>query len=145
MSYQHAEAGFEISPPASADATIRLKTANKPARNFTFTPCPEFPLIALFKIAGPLLWRLMPRQFGLPAQSQTLAELIRAAGFEAILYQSSKGPKRCLAIFPDQMLEESYVELSDEAPAEVHYPRLDSTSSTYLEGWDSVPRQLRNR
>lgn len=90
-------------------------------------------------------WRLLPRQFGLPAQSQTLAELIRAAGFEAILYQSSKGPKRCLAVFPDHMMEESYIKLSDEAPKEVLYPRLDIKSSPYLEGWDSVPRQLRNR
>ncbi len=90
-------------------------------------------------------WRLLPRQFGLPAQSQTLAELIRAAGFEAILYQSSKGPKRCLAIFPDQMQGGSYVELSDAAPAELMYPRLDSNSAPDLEGWDSVPHQLRKR
>ncbi|MDM0059025.1 hypothetical protein [Variovorax fucosicus] len=35
-------------------------------------------------------WRIGLIQFGLPSPSQILAELIRAAGFEAILYQSSK-------------------------------------------------------
>jgi hypothetical protein len=37
-------------------------------------------------------WRVLPAQFGMPAQSHVLAELIRVAGFEAIQYHSTKGP-----------------------------------------------------
>ncbi|MEI8324455.1 MAG: hypothetical protein WCH44_03665 [Betaproteobacteria bacterium] len=39
-------------------------------------------------------WRVLPLQFGLPSQSHILADLVRAAGFEGLLYQSSKGPAR---------------------------------------------------
>jgi RES domain len=53
-------------------------------------------------------WRIAPIQYGLPAPSHILAELIRAAGFEAILYQSTKGPGKCLAVFPDILDGQSY-------------------------------------
>lgn len=45
-------------------------------------------------------WRTLPVQFGLPAAGHVLAELIRAAGFGGILYRSTKGPARCVAVFP---------------------------------------------
>jgi hypothetical protein len=90
-------------------------------------------------------WRVEPRQFGMPSPSQTLAELIRAAGFEAILYQSSKGPGKCLAVFPDRLLDGSFVELADAAPPEVRHSRLDSSNGNDLCGWDSVAPQFRAR
>ncbi len=90
-------------------------------------------------------WRVEPRQFGMPSPSQTLAELIRAAGFEAIMYQSSKGPGKCLAVFPDKLLDGSFVELADPAPPEVRHPRLDSSNGNDLCGWDSVAPQFRAR
>jgi RES domain len=90
-------------------------------------------------------WRMRPVQFGLPAPSHTLAELIRAAGFEAILYRSTKGQGRCLAVFPDQLASASFVELADAAPAAVRWPRLDIDSADDLAGWDSLPAQHRRR
>jgi RES domain len=90
-------------------------------------------------------WRVRPVQFGLPAPSHTLAELIRASGFEAILYRSTKGQGRCLAVFPDQLTSKSFVELADAAPAAVKWPRLDIDSADDLAGWDSLPAQRRPR
>lgn len=90
-------------------------------------------------------WRTLPVQFGLPTQSHTLAELIRAAGFEAILYRSTKGPGQCLAVFPDLLNSASFVELVDTPPSGVQYRRLDGDSADALAGWDALPPQLRPR
>ena len=87
-------------------------------------------------------WRMLPRQFGLPAQSQTIAELVYAAGYEGILYKSSKGPERCIAIFPNLLQGASFVALLDPAPVGVP-ARLDPNNFEEFEGWDSVPAQLR--
>jgi hypothetical protein len=97
----------------------------------------------LFNLVTKMNWRVNPRQFGLPAQSQILADLIRAAGFEAILYQSSKGPGKCLAIFPDKLTGGSYVEMSHRAAHASTTTRLDTTTAPDLEGWDVVPRNRR--
>ena len=90
-------------------------------------------------------WRIGPIQFGLPSPSQILAELIRAAGFEAILYQSTKGPGRCVAVFPDRLQDPSFVELADAAPPEVSHRRLDADSANDLAGWDTVASQFKAR
>ena len=90
-------------------------------------------------------WRVLPIQFGLPAHSQILADLIRAADFEAILYRSTKGPGKCLAVYPDLLRDGSFVELIDDAPSACKYRRLDENSAADLEGWESLPRQLRLR
>lgn len=87
-------------------------------------------------------WRMLPRQFGLPAQSQTIAELVHAAGYEGILYKSSKGPERCVAVFPNQLQGTSFVELLDPAPVGVP-TRLDANNFEEFEGWETVPAQLR--
>ena len=88
-------------------------------------------------------WRVLPIQFGLPAQSHVLAELVRAAGFEAILYQSTKGPGKCLAAFPDLLDGGSFVELIDASPPAVKHRRLDSSTAGELEGWESLPPRMR--
>lgn len=90
-------------------------------------------------------WRVLPIQYGLPSQSHVLAELIRAAGFEAIQYQSSKGSGKCLAVFPDLLEGRSFVELIDTPPASVKHQRLDNDSATELAGWNSLPPQRRAR
>lgn len=90
-------------------------------------------------------WRTLPVQFGLPAPSQTLAELIRASGFEAILFRSTKGSARCLAVFPDHLASGSFVELADQAPTAVKNAKLDVDSADALTGWDSLPSQKRPR
>lgn len=88
-------------------------------------------------------WRVGPVQFGTPAPSQIFAEMVRAAGFEAVLYQSSKGPGRCLAVFPENLGDDSFVELADPAPPEVKHCRMDTASADDLCGWESVPHQYR--
>jgi RES domain len=89
-------------------------------------------------------WRVWPMQFGIPAPSQTLAELIKAAGYEGILYPSSKGPGRCLAVFPQNLSDLSHIDLIGTAPTVETITRLDSNTSASLEGWDSIPRNRRN-
>ena len=87
-------------------------------------------------------WRTLPVQFGLPSQSHILAELIRAAGFEAILYKSTKGPGDCMAIFPDRMADRSFIEIAGNVPSVVKHKRLDSSSARDLEGWEWTPRKF---
>lgn len=97
----------------------------------------------LYRIALEFNWRQGPVQFGLPAQSQVLAEFVRAAGFEGIHYKSSKGPGHCIALFPDRMQDASYIELADAAPPEVKYTRLDLESAATLAGYDQLPSQAK--
>ena len=99
----------------------------------------------LFEMVVNQNWRVLPVQFGLPAPSQILAELICAAGFEGILYSSTKGLGVCVVIFPEQLKADSYVELLDSAPAGVKYSRLDSVTAANLSGWDEVGRGARRR
>lgn len=88
-------------------------------------------------------WRVWPMQFGIPAPSQTMAELIKAAGFEGILYPSSKGPGRCLVVFPENLSDLSHIDLIGPAPSAVTITRLDSITAASLEGWDSIPKNRR--
>ena len=97
----------------------------------------------LFNAAVKQNWQVLPTQFGLPAPSQILAQLIRNAGYEAILYPSSKGSGKCLAVFPTNLGDSSFVQLVDLAPTEKTTTRLDQGTATALEGWDAVPRQFR--
>ena len=93
----------------------------------------------LFDLATEANWTVNPVQFGLPAQSHILAELIRAAGFEAVLYKSTKGIGKCLAIFPEKMSEGSFVELRDTSKPGVTQVKLDSNTSGQLSGWHTLP------
>lgn len=97
----------------------------------------------LYKVMVEHNWRQMPVQFGLPAPTHIIAELLRAAEFEAVLYRSSKGAGDCLAIYPDKLWSGSFVELTDAPPPQVAHARLDEDSAPDLCGWDAVPRQFR--
>ena len=99
----------------------------------------------LFEMVVNQNWRVLPVQFGLPAPSQILAEMIYAAGFEGVLYGSTKGLGKCVAVFPEQLKSDSYVELLDAAPAGVEYSRLDPESATHLNGWNEIGRTPRRR
>lgn len=90
-------------------------------------------------------WRMWPAQFGLPAPSHIVADLVRQAGFEGILYRSSKGPSDCIALFPDLLASGSFIELADSAPPQVDHVRLDEETANKLAGWDSVSPSLRPR
>lgn len=90
-------------------------------------------------------WRVLPMQFGLPSQSQIVGDLIRRAGFEGVLYPSSKGNGRCVAIFPDQLHANSRVSLSASAPNPEVISELTSDTADLLSGWNSLPATIRDR
>lgn len=80
-------------------------------------------------------WRQWPVQFEVPGHGQVLASLLVAAGYEAVLYPSSKSDKRCLAIFPSNLgSRETYIELMPDYPQQVEYARLDMDSAPVLSG-----------
>jgi hypothetical protein len=75
-------------------------------------------------------WRMLPIQFGLPGPTHLFAEMVREAGYEGIIYNSTKGTGCCIAIFPDELSnDESFVEVSDPSPEGAILTRLD------LENW----------
>jgi RES domain len=88
-------------------------------------------------------WRALPVQFGLPAHSHVLADLIRHAGYEGLLYPSSKGAGRCLAVFPEGLREDSFIALQDKPPYSDTLATLNSDSSNALAGWEVLPVQQR--
>ncbi len=80
-------------------------------------------------------WRTVPTQFDIPSNSQVFGGLTKDAGYEAILFRSSKHSGRCLALFPDRLMaSDSYVELSGAYPAQVDVPRLDRASWPAFKG-----------
>lgn len=75
-------------------------------------------------------WRQWPLQFDVPALSQVLAGLILAAGYEAILYPSSKSGERCIAVFPQNLFHrESFIELASPAPPGSLHTRMDADNA----------------
>lgn len=75
-------------------------------------------------------WRAWPVQFDVPSNSQVMGGLICDAGFEAILYPSSKNGRRCLALFPANLQSsDSFVALTGEYPHQVKEARLDSETA----------------
>ena len=77
-------------------------------------------------------WTDMPSQYGLPANSQIFARFLKEAGFEGVLYRSTKSTGLCVALFPDSLGgSDSYVELADRAPPEVKTKRLDHSTADF--------------
>lgn len=79
-------------------------------------------------------WRARPTQFGIPSVSQQFAELAIHAGYEGIVYKSTKNPGgKCLAFFSDNLgSDRTYVELVDASPTSVVHRRLDLDSADAL-------------
>ena len=85
-------------------------------------------------------WRIWPMQFDVPVASQIFGQLVAGAGIEGILYPSKFTGSDCLVIFPQNLEEGSFVQLEDEAPVEIQFRRLDSSS------WVEIQKsELRNR
>lgn len=84
-------------------------------------------------------WRTWAVQFDLPAPSQHFGLWVRNAGFEAIKYRSTKNPLGCcVAVFTDNLSDDSFVELVDPAAPGVTV-RLDSTTADQLSGRHLLP------
>lgn len=74
-------------------------------------------------------WRAPPAQFDLPSPSQIFGGLVRDAGYEAVLYQSSKSNKRCLSMFPDNLSgSDTQLCVRGDYPASVKIARLDAAT-----------------
>lgn len=70
-------------------------------------------------------WKIMPMTFDVPSNPQILGQIAHTAGIEGILYPSTKNGKKCLVIFPDNLKEDSFVELAAEAPKTTIHRRMD--------------------
>lgn len=92
-------------------------------------------------------WRVWPVQYELPAPSQIFGDLIRAAGYEAIRYRSTKSRSGyCMAVLSGNLgSNRTFVELMDPAAPEVEYPRLDLGTSEQLAGWECLSPSVRAR
>ena len=77
-------------------------------------------------------WTDMPSQYGLPANSQIFAQFVREAGFEGIVYKSTRGSGVCIALFLDCLeSSDSYLELDGAAP-EATITQLDQSTAPAL-------------
>ncbi|MGE0030712.1 MAG: RES family NAD+ phosphorylase [Steroidobacteraceae bacterium] len=71
-------------------------------------------------------WRAVPMQFDFPAPSQVFGNLVKDAGYEALLYKSSQNGKRCLVVFPERLVNsDSFVDVTGDCPKEITTERLD--------------------
>jgi len=76
-------------------------------------------------------WRFRPVQYGLPANSQLFGRMLTDAGFDGVIYKSTKADGYCIAAFPEAFSElASYVELRDPSP-ETAVKRLDLETLPY--------------
>lgn len=80
-------------------------------------------------------WRLWPMQFDVPVASQIFGQLVSEAGIEGILYTSKFTCNDCLAIFPQNFEENSFIRLDDKAPKETKICRLDPKT------WNDIQRK----
>lgn len=73
-------------------------------------------------------WQYSPSQFGIPANSQIFGRILKEAGFEGVLYPSSKkASRKCVAIFTENLDgSDSFIELANPAPSSIKIIRLDS-------------------
>lgn len=93
-----------------------------------------------------LNWTGWPSNFGIPSPSQQFGALLRSAGYEGILYASTKGAGQCLCVLPENIAsDETFIELSDSYPSELKHPRLDIDSSDDLAGWHVIRPKDRPR
>ena len=75
-------------------------------------------------------WRAWPIQFDVPSNSQVLGRLLYDAGYEAVVYPSTRNGKRCIAVFPTSLSDsQSFVALSGNYPHSVSVPKLDAGSA----------------
>lgn len=70
-------------------------------------------------------WQVMPISFDVPGNSQILGQIAHAAGIEGILYPSTKNGKKCLAVYPENLKEDSFVELVGRIPKTTIHRRMD--------------------
>jgi hypothetical protein len=75
-------------------------------------------------------WRHVPILCEIPANGQILGQLLLQAGVEGVLYPSKKTGKKCIAIFPTNLVNgPSFFELDDDPPPTLRGPkRVDASN-----------------
>jgi len=82
-------------------------------------------------------WRNFPVQHEIPSNPQVFGRLLRNAGMEGVVYPSTKGRNKCIAIFTENLDgSESFVELADEAPPGILHTKLHSDNWEDLSSFD---------
>ena len=62
-------------------------------------------------------WAQSPTVGEVPSNSQVFGKLVRDSGAEGILYPSVRGKGICIALFTENLIDGSYLELTGEMPA----------------------------
>jgi hypothetical protein len=92
---------------------------------------PPIPLVRqpgeLKRLLQALYWQGAPTQINLPAAPQVFGKMVRDAGVEGILYNSTKAKEgKCLAIFPENIEgSPSSIGLADAPPKSIEHTILD--------------------
>ncbi len=73
-------------------------------------------------------WRVMPMQMDVPAACQIFGQLVARAGIEGIVFPAvrSASGASSLAVFPQNLQGDSFVELADTSPTATKHVRLDA-------------------
>jgi len=72
-------------------------------------------------------WRSWPLQFDLPANSQVFGQLVRDAGFEALIYSSTQSNEPCVAVLPENLRDSpSHLEIVGSYPYAAHVVALNA-------------------
>lgn len=140
-SYAAVRLKFELHNVFDLSDASKLAKFTKIISKFKLTK--ELKLLATeLGISGPLLiskptqlkenllgeWRNYPIQFEVPANTQLFGRILKDAGFEAVIYPSTKlKGEKCIAIFTENLSNsESYVELIDAAAGSVTHTKLNA-------------------
>lgn len=73
-------------------------------------------------------WRYYPQIHDIPANSQVFGQIAYRAGIEAILYTSVKNGKKCMAVFPRNLSDNSSISIDGDLPDFVKVRKLESTN-----------------
>lgn len=74
-------------------------------------------------------WRQWLTFYDIPSNSQVFGRLLSVAGFDGVLYPSTKGPNKCVAIFLSNLVSsDSFIEIADPSPSSVKFTRLDKNT-----------------
>jgi hypothetical protein len=74
-------------------------------------------------------WRALPVHFDVPSNSQVFGRLLVDAGFDGVVYRSSKSGHRCLAVFTRQLVNsDSKIALHGDRPAGIAFAELTAAN-----------------
>jgi hypothetical protein len=104
-----------------ADLRERAKRIGKPESLVTSAPLLKETLLARH-------WRAMAVQANVPHSSQIFGQLVAHAGIEGIVFPSARSSSggTSLAVFPQNLGGDSFIELADPAPTATEHRRLDA-------------------